>query len=85
VTRGLPPDRLWQPATAKWFAAVFGGAVLYAMVRYHLAGDVSWRHFPRFSWNKATSLAAVVFVAASYLVGKVIRWYDGDKAWKHSM
>lgn len=20
----LPPDRLWQPTTAKWFAAIFG-------------------------------------------------------------
>ncbi len=38
----LPPDRLWQPTTAKWFA--------------------------------------VVFVACSYLVGKIIHWHDDDKA-----
>jgi DMSO/TMAO reductase YedYZ heme-binding membrane subunit len=79
LTRELPPDRLWQPTTARWFAAIFGAALLYAVVRYHLAGDVAWRHFPLFILNKATSLAAVGFVAASYLVGKVIRWYGDDR------
>ena len=75
----LPANRLWQPTTAKWFAVVFGGSVLYGIARYHLTGDVEWRHFPVFILNKATSLAAVIFVAASYLVGKTIRWYDDDK------
>ncbi len=76
----LPPDRLWQPTTAKWFAALFGGALVYAILRYHLAGNVAWAHFPLFIFNKATSLAAVCFVASSYLIGKVIRWHDHDKA-----
>ena len=76
----LPPDRLWQPTTAKWFAVVFGASLLYAIVRYHLAGDVEWRHFPLFIFNKAMSLAAVVFVSCSYLVGKIIHWHDHDKA-----
>ena len=76
----LPPDRLWQPTTAKWFAAIFGTALAYAILRYHLVGDVEWRHFPLFILNKATSLAAVVFVACSYLIGKVIHWHDHDKA-----
>ena len=76
----LPPDRLWQPTTAKWFALVFGASLAYAIVRYHFAGDVAWRHFPLFILNKATSLAAVVFVACSYLIGKVIHWHDHDRA-----
>jgi DMSO/TMAO reductase YedYZ heme-binding membrane subunit len=75
----LPPDRLWQPTTAKWFAVVFGLSLGYAVVRYHLAGDVAWRHLPLFILNKATSLAAVIFVACSYLVGKVFRWHDHDR------
>jgi len=75
----FPANRLWQPTTAKWFAVVFGGSVLYSIVRYHFAGDVEWRQFPVFILNKATSLAAVIFVAASYLVGKIIHWYDDDK------
>ena len=76
----LPPDRLWQPTTAKWFAALFGAALVYAIIRYHLAGDVAWAHFPLFILNKATSLAAVFFVASAYLVGKVIHWHDHDLA-----
>ena len=76
----LPAHRLWQPTTGKWFAVVFGGSLVYAIVRYHLAGDVEWRHFPLFILNKATSLAAVLFVSCSYLIGKIIRWHDHDKA-----
>ena len=51
---------------------------LVAVVRYHLAGDVEWRHFPLFILNKATSLAAIIFVACSYLVGKVFRNVGGN-------
>ena len=76
----LPPHRLWQPTTAKWFFVIFGFSLVYAVIRYHLAGDVEWRHFPLFILNKATSLAAVLFVASSYLIGKIIRWHDHDKA-----
>jgi DMSO/TMAO reductase YedYZ heme-binding membrane subunit len=76
----LPAERLWQPVTAWWFAAVFGTSLLYAVVRYHIVGDVGWGHFPLFILNKATSLAAVLFVSSSYLIGKLIRWHDGDRA-----
>jgi len=78
--RNLPPDRLLQPTTAKWFLAIFGVSVAYGILRYHLAGDVAWRHFPLFILNKVTALAAVGFVACSYLVGKVFRRHDHDKA-----
>lgn len=76
----LPNARLWQPTTVKWFVAIFGLSLLYAIVRYHIAGDVSWRHFPLFVLNKATSLAAVFLIGASYLIGKVFRWHDHDRA-----
>ncbi len=75
----LPTHRLWQPTTAKWFFVVVGFSLAYAVIRYHLAGDVAWRHFPLFILNKATSLAAVIFVACSYLIGKIFRWHDQDK------
>ncbi len=78
--RQLPPHRLWQPTTGKWFAAILGASLAYAVVRYHLAGDVEWSHLPLFILNKATSLAAVLFVASSYLIGKIIRWHDHDPA-----
>jgi len=74
----LPEDRLWQPVTAKWFGVIFGAALAYSILRYHIAGDVAWSHFPLFILNKATSLAAVVFVACSYLIGRVIRWHNSD-------
>ncbi len=77
--RRIPNDRLWQPTTVKWFTVVFGISLVYAVIRYHLVGDVEWRHFPLFIVNKATSLAAVVFVACSYLIGKIIHWHDDDR------
>ena len=74
----LPPHRLWQPTTAKWFVAISGTSLLYAVVRYHIAGDVPWAHLPLFILNKATSLAAIGFLACSYLLGKVIHCHDHD-------
>jgi hypothetical protein len=78
----LPPDRLWQPTTAKWVAVVLGASLVYSIVRYHVAGNVEWRHFPLFIHNKAISLAAVVFVACSYLINKIINWHNNDPALK---
>ena len=77
----LPEDRLWQPVTAKWFAVVFGVAVAYSILRYHIAKDIPWSHFPLYIFNKATSLAAVFFVALSYIIGtrKLIRWHTSAK------
>ena len=74
----LPEGRLWQPVTAKWFAVIFGAAVAYSILRYHIASDVSLTHFPLFILNKATSLAAVIFIASSYLIGRVIRWHNSN-------
>ena len=76
----LPKDRLWQPTTAKWFAVIFGISLVYAIIRYHLVGDVAWQNFPLFILNKIISLSAVAFVACSYLIGKIFRWHDHDKA-----
>lgn len=79
---GLPQNRLWQPVTIRWFCVVFGPSLGYAVLRYHVASQVSWDHFPLYILNKATSLAAVVFVACSYLVGRVFRWHNDDPATK---
>jgi DMSO/TMAO reductase YedYZ heme-binding membrane subunit len=78
----LHQDRLWQPVTMRWFFVIFGAALAYSILRYHIAGDVSWAHFPLFILNKATSLAAVFFVACSYLIGRVIRWHNDDPTLK---
>ena len=75
---GLPRNRLWQPTTGKWFLVVFGVSVGYAIVRYHFVKDVPWAHFPLFILNKATSLAAVVFIGCSYLLGRVLKFHNDD-------
>ena len=74
----LPANRLWQPTTTRWFMVIFGAALAYAVLRYHIAGDVPWNQLPLYILNKATALAAVVFVACSYLIGRVIRWHNDD-------
>jgi len=74
----VPKDRLWQPVTAKWFSVVVGICLAYAVLRYHLSGEVAWTHFPLFILNKTISLAAVIFVACSYLIGRIFRWHNHD-------
>jgi hypothetical protein len=37
----LPQDRLWQSVTMRWFFVIFGAALAYSILRYHIAGDVS--------------------------------------------
>jgi DMSO/TMAO reductase YedYZ heme-binding membrane subunit len=74
----LPGDRLWQPVTAKWFGYVMGFTLVYSILRYHISGEVFWEHFPLYILNKAISLAAVIFVACSYLIGRVIQWHNND-------
>jgi DMSO/TMAO reductase YedYZ heme-binding membrane subunit len=76
MAKDLPADRLFQPVTTKWFVVVFGTSLAYAILRYHLAGDVAWSHFPLYILNKATSLAAVAFIASSYLIGRVFTWHN---------
>jgi len=78
----LPADRLWQPVTAKWFFVVFGASLAYAVLRYHCSGEVAWTHFPLFILNKIISLAAIVFIACSYLMGRVIRWHNSNPSIK---
>ncbi|MHC4940306.1 MAG: hypothetical protein ACYTHK_15280 [Planctomycetota bacterium] len=76
---GLPRQRLWQPVTARWFFAVFGACLIYSVLRYQFVKGVEWEQFPLFILNKIVSWAAVVFIACSYLVGRVIKWHNHDK------
>lgn len=76
-----PDDgRLIQPFTSRWFILLFGVPMTYAIIRYHIFGSVEWSHFPLYIANKAISLAAVFFIAMSYLIGKTIRVYSSDPA-----
>lgn len=37
----------------------------YAIVRYHVLGDIAWEHFPLFVTNKALSLSGLIFLGMS--------------------
>ena len=72
-------DRLIQPFTLRWLALLLGVPMTYAIVRYHILAGVDWSHFPLYIANKGASLAAVFFIATSYLIGKSLRVYESDR------
>jgi len=67
---GASESRLLQAFTVRWLVLLLGVPATYAVVRYHVFAGVEWAHFPLFIGNKALSLAAVFFIACSYLIGK---------------
>jgi hypothetical protein len=71
---------LLQPFTIRWLLLLLGLPLTYAIIRYHLFAGVEWAHFPLYITNKALSLAAVLFIAMSYLIGKTLQVYDADPA-----
>ena len=71
-------ERLLQGFTSRWLVLLFGIPFTYAIFRYHIFGGVDWGHFPLYIANKAISLAAVVFIAMSYMIGKLFKVYDSD-------
>ena len=71
-------DRLIQPFTVRWLVLLLGVPMTYAIVRYHVLSGVDWSHFPLFIANKGVALAAVFFIATSYLIGKTLRVYESD-------
>ncbi len=44
-------------------------AILYAVLRYHLAGPVPWKDFPFYILNKGFSLAAFLLLACNFGLG----------------
>ncbi|MCK5814548.1 MAG: hypothetical protein KAH07_01250 [Flavobacteriaceae bacterium] len=41
----------------------------YAILRYHIAGDVPWKDFPFFILNKAISLTAFILLTINFSIG----------------
>ena len=71
-------DRLIQGFTMRWLALLLGVPMTYAIVRYHVFSGVDWSHLPLFIANKGISLAAIFFIATSYLIGKALHVYEDD-------
>ncbi len=73
-------SRLIQSFTVRWLVLLLGVPLTYAVVRYHVVKGVEWSHFPLYIANKAISLAAVFFIATSYLIGKTLKVHADDPA-----
>lgn len=70
ATDDSPCPRLADCHAYRWFGLIFGVALAYAVVRYHVFKGVEWIHFPLYVMNKAVSLAAVALIGASYLAAR---------------
>ena len=46
---------------------IFG--LVYAVVRYHIAGLVPWKDFPFFILNKGVALSAFILLACNFAFG----------------
>ena len=44
-------------------------AICYAVLRYHIAGDVPWKDFPLFILNKGLCLGAFVLITFNFALG----------------
>jgi len=44
-------------------------ALGYAVLRYHIVGDVPWKDFPLFILNKGLSLAAFILISLNFSLG----------------
>ena len=44
-------------------------AMAYSILRYHIAGDVPWKDFPFFIFNKGISLAALILLTLNFGLG----------------
>ena len=55
------------------FAVILG----YAVIRYNVIKGVPWTDVPLFISNKAIALGAVVFIAFSFIIGPLIKFWPG--------
>lgn len=62
-----------------WLAAILGLSLSYAILRYNIFKGVEWAHFPLYIVNKAFSLSAVICIAMSYVIGKLIQVHREDR------
>ncbi len=56
-------------------ATIFVVTFAYAILRYNILKGIAWEHLPLFISNKAISLSAVMFIALSYLLGPLARFW----------
>ncbi|MEP0200598.1 MAG: hypothetical protein ABJ084_14550 [Halioglobus sp.] len=82
--KGVDPDN----ASARIITTVILLAVGYAVLRYHLAGNVPWKDFSLFILNKGLCLAAFILLTLNFALGPAKSlglavpgsWLDARKA-----
>ena len=77
--------RLPAGLRVRWVVLLWGGCLLYAIVRYNVFKGVEWIHLPLYIVNKSFALSGVIFVALSYLVGKLFDPCPGDARRRRAM
>ena len=61
-------------SSLKLIGTVIGFSLAYAVVRYHIAGDVAWKELPFFIMNKAISLAGFILLSFNFGFGPAKKW-----------
>lgn len=56
-------------------ATILTVVFVYAIIRYNIFKGVAWEQLPLFISNKAISLSAIVFIALSYMLGPLARFW----------
>lgn len=66
-----------SPRKQQWAitTTIFVVAFAYAILRYNVLKGIAWEHLPLFISNKAISLSAVLFIALSYMLGPLARFW----------
>jgi len=49
-------------------------SLAYAILRYHLVGDVPWKDFPFYILNKGLSLASFILISFNFAFGPAKKW-----------
>lgn len=62
-------DNQKKNSAGKIILTTFVLSLGYAILRYHLVGDVPWKDFPFFILNKGISLSAFILVTFNFTIG----------------
>jgi DMSO/TMAO reductase YedYZ heme-binding membrane subunit len=77
--------RLPVSSRVRWVILLWGACLAYAIVRYNVFNGVEWIHLPLYVVNKSLALGGVIFIALSYLVGKLFDPYPRDARRRRAM
>jgi hypothetical protein len=81
-------DATDRNAAARIITVTMSLAIGYAILRYHIAGDVPWKDLPFFILNKGLRLGALILIALNFAIGPARNlglpvsqaWLDARKA-----